>query len=100
LVANPGFRDTTYVPAGAIPPESKPIAAALAGQKLPFAGRIQITVIEEGQAVWLAFINRELDLLERIPADFIDQALADGKLRPELAAKGMRHEALLRPNTR
>ena len=100
LVANPNYRDVTYVPSGPIPAQSKPIAAALAGKRLPLAGRVQITVIEEGQAVWLAFVNRELDVLERIPADFIDQALLDGKLRPELAAKGMRHEALLRPNTR
>ena len=100
LVANPGFRETTYVPAGPVPPEAMPIAAALEGKKLPLAGRIQITVIEEGQAVWLAFANRELDLLERVPADFVDQALPNGKLRPELAAKGVRHEVLLRPNTR
>ena len=100
LVANPGFRETTYAPAGPLPEASRPIAAALEGKKLPFAGRIQITVIEEGQAVWLAFVNRELDLLERIPADFVDQALPDGKLRPDLAARGVRHEALLRPNTR
>src|SRR2546430_148546 len=100
LLANPGFRDTTYVPAGAVPPEAMPIAAALAGKKLPLAGRIQITVIEEGQAVWLAFLNRELDLLERIPADFVDQALTNGKLRSDLVAVGVRHEVLLRPNTR
>jgi oligopeptide transport system substrate-binding protein len=100
LVGNPGFRETTYVPAGPVPPESLPIAAALKGKRLPLVGRIQITVIEEGQAAWLAFANRELDLLERIPSTFVEQALADGKLRPELAAQGIRHEALLRPNTR
>ncbi len=100
LVANPGFRDMTYAPAGPIPPESAPIAAALKGRKLPLAGRVEITIIEEGQAVWLAFANRELDMLERVPADFIEQALADGKLKPDLAAKGIRHEVLLRPNTR
>ena len=100
LVANPGYREVTYAPAGPIPPDSAPIAAALKGRKLPLAGRVEITIIEEGQAVWLAFANGELDVLERVPADFIDQALANGKLRPELAAKGIVHEALLRPNTR
>ena len=84
LVANPGFRETTYAPAGPVPPESMPIAAALKGKKLPLVGRIEISVIEEGQAIWLAFINRELDLLERLPADFVEQALANGKLRPTL----------------
>ena len=100
LVANPGFRETTYAPAGPVPPESMPIAAALKGKKLPLVGRIEISVIEEGQAIWLAFINRELDLLERLPADFVEQALANGKLRPDIAAMGVRHEVLLRPNTR
>ena len=100
LVANPGFRQTTYVPAGPVPPQVQPIAAALKGKKLPLVGRIQITVIEEGQAVWLAFANRELDLLERIPAQFVEQALSNGKLRSDLAAKGIRHEVVLRPNTR
>ena len=56
-------------------------------------------MIEEGQAQWLAFLNREVDMLERLPADFIEQAIVDGKLKPELAAKGIQHEILLRPNT-
>ncbi len=100
LVANPEFRDTTYVPAGPIPTESTPIAAALKGKKLPQVGRIEITVVEEGQSVWLAFANREIDFLDRLPPAFVEQALAGGKLRPELAARGIRHEVLLRPNTR
>jgi len=100
LMANPAFRETTYVPAGPVPPESAPIAAALNGKKLPLVGRIQITVIEEGQAIWLAFLNRELDLLGGIPANFLDEALLNGKLRPALADSGIRHHTLLRPNTR
>ena len=79
LVANPGFRDTTYVPAGPVPPESQPIAAALKGRKLPLIGRIQITVIDEGQSLWLAFANRELDMLDRLPGEFVEQALSRRK---------------------
>jgi len=100
LIANPAFRKTTYVPAGPVPPESRSIAASLAGKTLPRVGRIEISVIEEAQSLWLAFAHRELDLLERVPSDFIDQVLADGRLRSELAERGIRHEALLRPNTR
>jgi oligopeptide transport system substrate-binding protein len=99
LVANPGYRETTYVPAGPIPAEAQEIAAALKGKRLPLAGRIEVSVIEEGQATWLAFANRELDLLERLPPEFVDQALAGGKLKPELAAMGVQHRPLLRPNT-
>jgi ABC-type transport system substrate-binding protein len=99
LVANPGYRETTYVPAGPVPADAQEIAAALKSRKLPIAGRIEVSVIEEGQATWLAFANRELDLLERLPPEFVDQALSGGKLKPELAAKGIQHRPLLRPNT-
>ncbi len=99
LVANPGYRETTYVPTGPVPAEAQEIAAALKGRKLPLAGRIEVSVIEEGQSTWLAFANRELDLLERLPPEFVDQALTGGKLKPELAAKGVQHRTLLRPNT-
>ncbi len=99
LVANPGYREVTYTPAGPIPPESRAIAAALKGKRLPIPGRIEINIIEEGQARWLAFLNRELDLLEQLPGDFVERALTNGKLKPELAARGIKHEILLRPNT-
>jgi oligopeptide transport system substrate-binding protein len=99
LDANPGFREWTYAPSGPIPVESQAIATALKGRRLPFAGRIEISVMEEGQSRWLAFLNRELDLLERLPEEFVDEALVDGKLRPALAARGIKHELLLRPNT-
>ena len=99
LVANPGFRETTYRPAGPIPAASQPVAAALEGKKLPLAGRIEISVIEEGQARWLAFLKGEVDTLDSIPVDFVDQALDDGKLKPALAARGIVHDILIRPNT-
>lgn len=99
LDANPGFREWSYSPAGPVPAESQAIAASLKGKRIPFVGRVEINVIEEGQARWLAFLNRELDILDLLPPDFVGEALIDGKLRPELAARGIRHEVLLRPNT-
>ena len=99
LIANPHYREVTYTPAGPIPAESQQIAAALKGKRIPVPGRIEINVIEEGQAEWLAFLNGELDMLERLPSEFIEQAIVGGKLKPELARKGIQHEILLRPNT-
>ena len=99
LLANPGFRDMTYVPSGPIPPASQAVAAALKGKKLPFAGRIEISIMEEDQAVWLAFQNRELDAVEIFPPQFIERVLENGKLRADLAAQGIVHDVLLRPNT-
>jgi len=98
LVANPGFRDVTYVPTGPIPASSQAVAADLKGKKLPRTPRIDISIIEEAQARWLAFLNGEIDLLDILPADFTEQALRNGRIKPELAAKGITHQVLVRPN--
>jgi ABC-type transport system substrate-binding protein len=72
LAANPQHRDETYVPSGTVPPELAATAAALKGRKLPLAGWIEISVIEEPQSRWLAFLNRETDFIENIPGEFIE----------------------------
>jgi ABC-type transport system substrate-binding protein len=72
----------------------------LRGKKIPSIGRIEISVIEEQQPRWLAFLNRQLDYLQPFPVNFVGELLLDdGKLKPALAAKGIRHELLLRPNS-
>jgi oligopeptide transport system substrate-binding protein len=98
LLANPGFRVETYVPSGPVPAGLQPIASALKGRRLPLVPRIDIAIIEEDQARWLAFLNRELDFLDIMPIQYTEQALQDGRLLPALAAKGIRHQVLLRPN--
>ena len=100
LEANPDHRQDTYEPAGPIPAASQPVAAALRGRKLPLPSRIEVNIIEESQARMLAFLDRQLDLLEIVPIDFVDQVLdANGKLLSTLAAKGIVHDVLLRPNS-
>ncbi|MGE5169586.1 MAG: ABC transporter substrate-binding protein [Rudaea sp.] len=100
LEANAAYRETYYTPAGPIPAASRAVAKALQGKRLPQASRIEISIIEEGQARWLAFLNREVDFLDILPADFTEQALdANGRLLPWLADRGIVHDVLLRPNT-
>ena len=98
LVANPGYREITYAPSGPIPAASQPVAAGLKGKRLPLVHRIEINIIEEAQGEWLAFLNREIDFLFLLPPQFTDQALVNGKLKPELAARGIVHQVLVRPN--
>ncbi|HEY2816178.1 MAG TPA: ABC transporter substrate-binding protein [Casimicrobiaceae bacterium] len=99
LNVNPNFRVVTYVPAGPIPPASQPVAEELKGRDLPLAGRVEIAIMEEGQSRWLGFLNREIDFLDILPIDFTEQALDNGTLKPALAAQGIAHDVLLRPNT-
>jgi len=99
LEANPGFRKVVFdepIPANRA---DAALARALKGKILPAIGRIEISVIEEGQPRWLAFLRGELDYLQPFPLDFVGELLDDGKLKPALAAKGIQHELLLRPNT-
>jgi ABC-type transport system substrate-binding protein len=100
LEANPGFRKVVFDETMPSNRDGAAIARALKGKQLPLIGRIEISVIEEGQPRWLAFLGQEVDYLQPFPIDFIAELLDDnGKLRPELAAKGIQHELLLRPNS-
>jgi ABC-type transport system substrate-binding protein len=99
LERNPDFRAETYAPAGPVPPESQAIATALKGKRLPLLDRVEVSVVEEAQSRVLAFLNGESDLDSLLPTSLIEEFLVDGKLKPALAAKGISHEANLRPNT-
>jgi ABC-type transport system substrate-binding protein len=100
LLKNPGYREHTYVPAGPVPAASQPVAAALKGKRLPLVPRVEISILEEAQARWLAFLDREIDLLPSVPPQFTEQALEAGRLKPRLAASGIVHQhfALLNTN--
>ena len=99
LEANPGYREERFAEAAPDDPADAAIARELAGKLLPQIGRVEISVIEEDQSRWLSFLDGQLDYLQRVPLDFTEKVLADGKLRPEFAARGIRHQVLLRPNT-
>jgi peptide/nickel transport system substrate-binding protein len=100
LEANPGFRRVVFDEAVPSNPNDAALARMLRGKKIPSIGRIEISVIEEQQPRWLAFLNRQLDYLQPFPVNFVGELLLDdGKLKPALAAKGIRHELLLRPNS-
>ena len=99
LEANPGFRKVVFDEPIPAKPADAGIARALKGKVLPLIGRVEIVVIEEGQPRWLAFLRGEVDYLQPFPLDFVGELLDEGKLKPALAAKGIQHELLLRPNT-
>ena len=86
LVANPDFRRTVFDDDAAGNPA---IARTLHGRSLPLIGRIDVRVLEEQQARVLAFLNRDIDYLEPVPAPLSDMVLDHGKLKPALAAQGI-----------
>ncbi|MGH8851440.1 MAG: ABC transporter substrate-binding protein, partial [Casimicrobiaceae bacterium] len=88
LEANPVFRGFTwhFDPSG--DPHDKELIAAMEGKQMPRIGRVEISIIEEQQAAWLAFQNDELDVLY-LREQFSPIAVPDNQVSPELARKGV-----------
>ena len=91
LERNPGFREEVFdEEAPADDPVSQRLARELKGKRLPCVDRVEISVIEESQPRWLAFLNGELDWIN-LPYEFKSMALPGGTVAPWLAKKGVRH---------
>jgi ABC-type transport system substrate-binding protein len=99
LERNPGFREQRY---DAQPPpddaELVALAARLKGRRLPLIDRVEISIIEEAQPRWLAFLNGEIDMLT-LPPTFGPLAMPGGRLAPFLARRGVQAERVLSATT-
>jgi oligopeptide transport system substrate-binding protein len=96
LDANPDYRGSVWNFEPGTDPEDQQIVAKLKGKKMPQIGRIDISVMVEDQSRWLAFQNDEVDLFQ-LEGPLAPQALVDGKLRPELAKKGVQLSRIVDP---
>ena len=99
LEANAGYRGEVFSERAPDDPGDAAIARYLAGKTLPLIGRIEMSILEEEQPRWLGFLDRQFDYLQQVPPGYIDQALVNGKVRPDIAARGIRQEMLVRPNS-
>ncbi|MDC6168617.1 ABC transporter substrate-binding protein [Paucibacter sp. XJ19-41] len=100
LDKNPGYRERFYeAEPAADDAEGQALLARLKGRRLPMVDRVEIAVIEESQPRWLSFINAEKDFLERVPADFISQAMPNGKIAPNLAKRGIQGYRIVGPES-
>jgi ABC-type transport system substrate-binding protein len=68
------------------------ILARNKGKRLPLVDRVEISVIEEQQPRWLAFLNAEHDFIERLPNDFANIAIPNNQLAPNLVKRGIKME--------
>ena len=64
------------------------IIRQMRGKKIPQIGRIEVTVQVEDQSRWLSFTSGLADLFW-LDGPLAPKALRDGKLRPELAVRGI-----------
>jgi ABC-type transport system substrate-binding protein len=93
LERNPNYRDDPYDEQAAVgDAKAAAIAARFKGRKLPMVDRVEISIVEEVQPRWLAFLNGEHDLIDRLPNEFATTATPNNKLAPNLARRGVTME--------
>ena len=91
LARNAAYRERYYESEPAADDaEGQAIARQLRGRRLPMIDRVEISIIEESQPRWLAFLNGEQDLLSRVPPEFVNIAMPNGKIAPNLGRRGMK----------
>ncbi|HET9822533.1 MAG TPA: ABC transporter substrate-binding protein [Burkholderiaceae bacterium] len=90
LERNPVYREVRYDehPA-ADAARLQAVAAQFKGRRLPLVDRVEVSIVEENQPRWLAFLNGEHDVIEEVPPEFVQLALPNGKLAPNLAKRGV-----------
>ncbi len=91
LEKNPNFRDEFYEAEPGDDVEFQAIYAQMKGRKLPMVDRIEVTIVEESQPRWLAFLNGETDYAD-VPSEYVNFAFPNGKLAPNLVKQGLRGE--------
>jgi len=91
LTRNENYRGLDFE---AEPPADDPVAQQLyrelKGKRLPLLDRVEVSIIEESQPRWLAFLNKEIDWVN-VPLEFINMALPEGKEAPWLVKRGIRY---------
>ena len=93
LERNPNYRERFYdEQASEGDASAQAIAARFRGRRLPLVDRVEVSIIEEVQPRWLAFLNGEHDLLDRLPNEFATTAIPNNKLAPHLARRGVQME--------
>ena len=97
LIANPSYRKRIWDWTSAAP-EDQTLIKAMKGKPVPAVGRVEVYVIEEGQAAWLAFLSGQHDYLPILPASMTNVAKDAGTLKPEYAKKGIRLALRPTPN--
>src|SRR5262245_56930622 len=90
LERNPTFREMTYDgEPNADDAEGQALLAKFKGRRLPMIDRVEVSIIDENQPRYLAFMQGELDLLDRVPLEFANIVVPNGKLAPNLAKRGI-----------
>lgn len=96
LEANPDYRGFTWDFKLSGDPLDEKIVKEMKGKQMPQIGRVEVHIIEDDQARWLAFDSGQIDLAEL--SDIASPKVLDnGKVKPEFAAKGIQVQHVIAP---
>jgi ABC-type transport system substrate-binding protein len=99
LERNPAYREVHY-DAEPAPDDAQgqALLKRFKGRRLPMIDRVEISIIEESQPRWLAFLNGEADFMDRVPPEFAAKAVPNGKLAPNLAKQHIQLDRTVAPD--
>lgn len=98
LDRNPDYRERYYdAEPAADDAEGQALLAHFKGRRLPMIDRVEISIIEEEQPRWLSFVNGEADLAHGVGFQFVNQAMPNGHVAPNLAKRGIRGYKITEP---
>ncbi len=98
LERNPDYRDMRYAAEPAADDtEGQALLAKFKGRRLPMVDRVEISIIEEQQPRWLAFLNGQIDVVP-VPGEFVNVAMPNGKVAPNLVKQGIRGYRVVQPD--
>ena len=101
LTANPEYPGFVW---NFEPPANNPVELRIAnqmqGRKMPQVGRVEVSIIEEPQSMWLAFSGKEIDVVA-VPPSFIEKALTPkNDLQQTWVAQGVNMYRSVEPDIR
>lgn len=96
LEANPNYHGMIWNFQDDGSAEQRRIVSEMRGKRLPQLQQIDIRIMEEDQSRWLAFQNDEVDITN-MDGPLAPRALDGERLKPELAARGVRLSRMVDP---
>ncbi len=91
LEANPQFRGQYLESTKATDARERQIIAGIGGRRLPLIDRVEIDIVEEDQPRWLAFLNRQHDIMISLPWVFRDVVTPRSSWHHGLSGRGTDH---------
>ena len=86
LEANPNYREAYFPESDR--KEDAEVVRAMKGKRVPFAGTVEVNIVDEDITRLLLFEQGGLDFVQ-LRGEIATRMLANGKLKPEYAAKGI-----------